>query len=66
MSYLRYTNKLDLFNITTEPTENQIFIKYERINLTEINVIIGLAIAVVVVTFVGFFCYCRKKERDCC
>ena len=63
MSYLRYTNKIDVYNITAEPTENQIIIKYERINLTEINVIIGLAISVIIITFIGFWCY--YKKRDC-
>jgi len=72
MSYLRYTNKIDIFNITTEPTEytpitnsSLAIIKEQLVKTTEINIIIGVAISVAVITFVGLFYYCKKKDRNC-
>jgi hypothetical protein len=66
MSYLRYTNKIDVYNITAEPTEKIIVtLRPQLVSINEINVIIGIAITVIVITFMGFYCYYKKKERNC-
>lgn len=65
MTYLRYTDVLDLYNITSEPTELYITTKNNENVTGNDAVIIAASIVSFCFFFLIYFCFKMKKERNC-
>ena len=62
MTYLRYVNELDIFDITNEPTE---YIHESIKNETYNDVVIIVCSIVIFCLFFSIYCCCKmKKERN--
>jgi hypothetical protein len=65
MTFLRYARQLDLYSITTEPTELYIVTKNDENVTGNDAVIISASIVSFCLFFLIYFCYRMKKERNC-